>query len=178
MMLSILAGSVTMISCKNSEENNEETAEPMQNEMHQEETKMEHYEGEEMQAEFKDEATASLYSQYVAIKDALVNTDAETAKDKATELAENGDAEEIAAAAEKIATTEDVNKQREAFSELTKAMEAELEDALASGEIYKQFCPMAFEGKGDYWFANSKDIYNPYFGDKMMNCGRVEATLK
>jgi hypothetical protein len=84
----------------------------------------------------------------------------------------------VVAAARNISTTSDVNQQREAFSTLTQAMEAELEGAIASGEIYKQYCPMAFEGKGDSWFSNSTEIRNPYYGDKMLKCGRVEATIK
>jgi hypothetical protein len=57
-------------------------------------------------------------------------------------------------------------------------MEPVLRNALASGEIYKQYCPMAFEGKGDYWYSNSKDIFNPYYGNKMLKCGRVQETIK
>lgn len=136
------------------------------------------YPGEAISAEFKDENTARAYEFYVEIKDALVNTDAETTKTKAQELSEIGAKEGVTAAAQEIAASDDVNKQREAFSDLTVAMENQLEGALASGEIYKQYCPMAFEGKGDYWLSNSKDIFNPYYGDKMLKCGRVDATIK
>jgi hypothetical protein len=139
---------------------------------------MDTYEGEALNAEFKNENTAEIYNLYVEIKDAFVNTDAETASDKAAKLAEKaGENQEIASAATQIAESEDVNRQREDFSKLTAAMEPVLQDALESGEIYKQYCPMAFEGKGDYWYSNSKDIFNPYYGDKMLKCGRVEATL-
>jgi hypothetical protein len=183
MMLSLLAGALTMTSCRDAEEKKNEPAEPMQNEHHDgmdhsSHGEMKNYQSEELSAEFKDENTAETYKLYVAIKDALVNTDAETTQGKAEELVEAETSEEINAAAAKIAETKDVNTQREAFSELTKAMENQLEGALASGEIYKQYCPMAFEGKGDYWFSNSKDIFNPYYGDKMLKCGRVDATIK
>lgn len=187
MMLSLLAGTLSMTSCRDAEENKDEPAEPMQNEMHQEDEMddMDHsskktgkYEDQAMNAEFKDENTAAAYELYVEIKDALVNTDAETTQSKAQELAEAETSEEVSAAAKQIAATDDVNKQREAFSDLTVTMEKQLEGALASGEIYKQYCPMAFEGKGDYWLSNSKDIFNPYYGDKMLKCGRVEATIK
>lgn len=188
MMLSLVAGTLTMTSCRDAEDKKDEPAEPMQNEMHQDDDmegmdhssqgEMKNYQGEAMNAEFKDENTAEAYELYVGIKDALVNTDAETTQSKAQELAETEASEEVTAAATKIADTDDVNKQREAFSELTTAMEKQLEGALASGEIYKQYCPMAFEGKGDYWFSNSKDIFNPYYGDKMLKCGRVDETIK
>lgn len=188
MMLSLVAGTLTMTSCRDAEDKKDEPAEPMQNEMHQDDDmegmdhssqgEMKNYQGEAMNAEFKDENTAEAYELYVGIKDALVNTDAETTQSKAQELTETEASEEVTAAATKIADTDDVNKQREAFSELTTAMEKQLEGALASGEIYKQYCPMAFEGKGDYWFSNSKDIFNPYYGDKMLKCGRVDETIK
>lgn len=80
-------------------------------------------------------------------------------------------------ATKQLAEASDINKQREAFSKVTKGMESVLKGALSSGEIYKQFCPMAFEGKGDYWYSNSKEIRNPYYGDKMLKCGRIEEVL-
>ncbi len=179
-ILSLIAGSLVIFSCKN-EENKDDAPEPMQNEMHQpdEQAKMQAYEGEELQAQFKDENTGEIYTLYVAIKDAFVNTDAEAVSKNAAELAEKaGKNEGIAAIANTIAESNDVNKQREAFSKLTEAMDPVLMNALESGEIYKQYCPMAFEGKGDYWYSNSKDIFNPYYGDKMLKCGRVEATIQ
>ena len=178
-VLSLIAGSLAIFSCKN-DQNTKDAPKPMQNEMHQgdEQASMDTYEGEALNAEFKNENTAEIYNLYVEIKDAFVNTDAETASDKAAKLAEKaGENQEIASAATQIAESEDVNRQREDFSKLTAAMEPVLQDALESGEIYKQYCPMAFEGKGDYWYSNSKDIFNPYYGDKMLKCGRVEATL-
>jgi hypothetical protein len=37
---------------------------------------------------------------------------------------------------------------------------------------------MAFNNKGAYWISSSKDILNPYFGDKMLKCGRVDSEVK
>jgi len=181
-LLCLIAGSLVMFSCKN-EENKDDAPQPMQNEMHQPETDkqagVEAYEGEDLEAEFKDENTAEIYNLYVEVKDAFVNTDAKKASEKANELSEKAkDNEDVASIARSISKTEDVNKQREAFSKLTEAMEPILTNALASGEIYKQYCPMAFEGKGDYWYSSSKDIFNPYYGDKMLKCGRVEETVR
>ncbi|UJH89815.1 DUF3347 domain-containing protein [Antarcticibacterium sp. 1MA-6-2] len=184
-MFSLIAGSLTLNSCRNGEENKEDAAEPMQNEMREGERMNEDTEIEEnideTTAEFKDETTAMVYQHYIDIKKALVETDAAMAQERAKELVAQLETaevtEEFAAAARNISSSNDVNKQREAFSNLTAAMETRLEGALASGEIYKQYCPMAFEGKGDYWFSNSQEIRNPYYGDKMLKCGRVEATI-
>lgn len=40
--------------------------------------------------------------------------------------------------------------------------------------LYVAFCPTAFDGKGAYWITESKEIRNPYFGDKMPTCGKIE----
>src|SRR5690606_7128973 len=136
---------------------------------------------DEVTAEFKNKDMAMVYQHYINIKKALVQTDAEMAQDNAKQLVADLENTEtnagIANAARNISTSNDVNAQRTSFSELTKALESELDGALSSGEIYKQYCPMAFEGKGDYWFSNSEEIRNPYYGDKMLKCGRVEETI-
>ncbi|MFD1094133.1 DUF3347 domain-containing protein [Salegentibacter chungangensis] len=187
LFVALMAGSLSLTACGENKEKKEAAAEPMQHEMHEGEMKedmsseMQAYKEQETTAEFKDETVAKVYKQYLEIKDALVNTNAEEAKAAAEGLAsslEEAGKEEALAAAKNIAESDDVNKQREAFSKLTASMEGVLKGALKSGEIYKQFCPMAFEGKGDYWYSNSKDIYNPYYGEKMLKCGRVDATIK
>lgn len=170
--LSILA--LGFNSCKNNTEN-----EPTENEK-VEAVDTENYSaqmGMTNDIEFKETKTAELFDQYEGIKNALVATNAEAAAEHAVELVAVSDGE-IKAAASKIATETDVNIQREAFSELTVAMEMVLDGSLENGKIYKQFCPMAFEGKGDYWFSDSETIRNPYFGDKMLKCGRVEKTIQ
>lgn len=189
MMLSLVAGSLTLVSCRETKE--DEPTPPMQNEMHQEnmdhdmdgnDPMMNEENMDQTSAKFKDDKTAEVYNHYIAIKSALVKTDAALAQDHAKMMIasmENAEVNaELVSAARNIATSNDVNKQREAFSTLTATMETMLDGAIASGEIYKQYCPMAFEGKGDYWFSNSKEIRNPYFGDKMLKCGRIEATIK
>ncbi len=188
LVIALVSGSFTMYSCR--ETNKDEPAEPMQHEMREGEemdhngtTSMSEEEilNDEVTAEFQDDRIATVYQHYIQIKNALVKTDATLAQDRAKAMVANLENYEtnaaVATAARNISTTTDVNQQREAFSNLTKAMEAELEGAIASGEIYKQYCPMAFEGKGDSWFSNSTEIRNPYYGDKMLKCGRVEATL-
>jgi len=189
MMFTLVAGSLSMYSCKETKE--DEAAEPMQHEMregeemdHEMDNTMDEDQilNDEITAEFENQEIGALYQHYINIKNALVKTDATMVQDRAKEMVAALETNEtnapVAEAARKIATSSDVNQQREAFSELTRGMDSQLEGALASGEIYKQFCPMAFEGKGDSWFSNTKEIRNPYYGDKMLKCGRVEATIK
>ena len=42
--------------------------------------------------------------------------------------------------------------------------------------LYLIFCPMAFDGKGGYWFQDSETVANPYYGSKMLDCGDVQKT--
>jgi len=37
---------------------------------------------------------------------------------------------------------------------------------------------MAMNDKGASWLSASKQIKNPYFGEKMMTCGEVKETIK
>ncbi len=131
---------------------------------------------------FKEAQSGVIYTSYLAIKAALVNTDAVTAQTKAaamvTMLKTVKANEKALVAATAIASNTDVHKQRESFEVLTMATESLLKDAITSGEVYKQYCPMAFDGRGAYWLSDSKEIRNPYFGDKMLKCGLVQETYQ
>jgi Cu(I)/Ag(I) efflux system membrane fusion protein len=48
---------------------------------------------------------------------------------------------------------------------------------LKNANIYHQYCPMAFNDKGAYWMSNMEEIKNPYFGNKMLECGEVADIL-
>lgn len=43
--------------------------------------------------------------------------------------------------------------------------------------MYKMFCPMADNNAGAYWLSETKKVENPYFGAKMLTCGKVEEEL-
>ena len=53
-----------------------------------------------------------------------------------------------------------------------------VEANIATGKLYYQYCPMAFNNKGAYWLSNEEAIRNPYFGDKMLKCGLVERDIE
>lgn len=190
-MIGLIAGMLATVSCKQTTDEDKDASAPMQNEMHEgdidddahvEDQMLEISEDEnKAQAEFSDDKTAAAYEDYLEVKEAMVAADVEAAKEAAKDLAEvyaDGEQQKITNLAGHIATTDDIHRQRELFSELTAAMEPVLKNGIASGEIYKQFCPMAFEGKGDYWYSDTKTIRNPYFGEKMLNCGRTEETIQ
>lgn len=146
------------------------------------ETEPEIHEPASLQAEFKDSLIGEVYKKYNSVKSALVNSDVEKTKIAAKKLAESLEqvefSEEMKAMAIKIATVSDLEGQRDIFQYLTEEMTKLVEGNLASGNIYVQYCPMAFQGKGAYWLSNGKEIRNPYFGDRMLKCGEVKQVIE
>jgi len=175
--ISVLAVLAIFSSCKN--ETKETTPEVKTVETTQQ--KSAHTAGA-ISAEFDDAKLQSVFTAYVALKTALVNTDAKKASAEAsnlmTALANIGVEETTLKAAQNVVETDDVEVQRAAFVIITKEVEQMMEGAIASGVVYKQYCPMAFNNTGAYWLSESKEIRNPYFGDKMLKCGRIEAEIK
>ena len=184
LMVAALVASFGFYSCGENKEKKEETTTVMNEEMNSEEQtdSAETMDVEEViNVQFKETTTQTAFEHYIGIKSALVSSDNTEAQKHATMLLESlteAKAEQaLLDATKQLVEATDINKQREAFSKITKGMETVIAGALSSGEIYKQFCPMAFEGKGDYWYSTSSEIRNPYYGDKMLKCGRVEEVL-
>ncbi len=44
-------------------------------------------------------------------------------------------------------------------------------------ELYYQFCPMAKNNEGAYWISDTKEIVNPYMGQRMLTCGMTKEKL-
>ena len=135
-------------------------------------------------------------SAYLALKDALVSSDqgeagqaAATLKNVLAQLESalsegglpegwNGRLSQLQSGCEKVAAAADLEGQRSAFLELSNAM---IESAKAMGPLdkamYVQHCPMAFDNSGGDWLSDSQEVFNPYFGDKMLHCGTVKEAL-
>lgn len=129
---------------------------------------------------FTDGMTGKVFQNYQQIRVALVNSNPDEVNIAAGNLAESfaGEREEMKSMAIAMANTKDIEKQRELFSQFTEKVEPLFKESISEGAIYKQFCPMAFEGKGGYWISNSEEIRNPYYGEKMLKCGKVTETIK
>ena len=128
--------------------------------------------------DFKDEKLKQIYSAYIGLKDQLVATKFEEAKQQANGLAvalkDVAGCENAAIIAQKIADAADIKTQRAAFTGLNVELIPVFKQAeLTSGSIYVQHCPMANNGDGGDWLASEEKIQNPYYGDEMMECGRV-----
>lgn len=139
----------------------------------------------------------TLLENYITIKDQLVESSAEGASKAAAELLNNLKAfqsdglpepqkifyrqhiEGMEKFIRNISEKKELEVQREHFSAITKHMYVLSKAFKANQEtLYYQHCPMAFKKNGGYWLSDAQEIRNPYFGDKMMNCGEVTEVLK
>lgn len=137
------------------------------------------------------------FQAYLKVKDAFVASDAALVKAEATKLKGilkavdpkmlSGPAlndwsnylNNLDMALVDILATDDLEAQRTAFSNLSDNLYKSIKAyGLGTATAYYEFCPMAFNDQGAYWLSDSKEIRNPYFGDKMLKCGRVTEELK
>lgn len=144
---------------------------------------------------FRDQLTA-FYDAYVSMKDAFVETDAGKVKSRSRDAIKaledvdmtllEGDAhmqwmdqlEGLEKTLELISESDDIEKQRKAFLELNNTFYRTVKTfGLNRDTVYYQYCPMADNDQGGYWFSNEEEIRNPYFGDMMLKCGEVRETI-
>ncbi len=138
-----------------------------------------------------------VYKDYLKLKDAFVETDAEKAGSLAEILLVNINTtdsnplteeqlkqwlrgkEMIVKGLNIIKGEKDINKQREGFSIVSEGMYNNLKTfGLKDLTIYQQHCPMAFEKQGANWLSDKETVANPYFGNQMKECGEVTHVLK
>ncbi|MTE26474.1 DUF3347 domain-containing protein [Winogradskyella ouciana] len=65
--------------------------------------------------------------------------------------------------------------QREHFKVLSKDIIDMVAITGASNKLYEQYCPM-YE-KGSAWLSMNKEVRNPYYGSKMLKCGKVQREI-
>jgi hypothetical protein len=131
---------------------------------------------------FKDAKVETAYKDYIQLKNALVASKTEEAKDAAgklkTSLASVKDGKNAMAEAAKISKATGLDEIRKTFASLSSEMKTVVKAGQVSkGELYLEYCPMANNNAGAYWLSNEKEIKNPYFGDKMLKCGSVKETI-
>jgi hypothetical protein len=103
-------------------------------------------------------------------KSALTQAQKKTYEDVEADASEN--AEHIGANGGKI------EHQREHFVLLSKDV-YDLVKAFGGGQVlYKDFDPMANNGKGAFWLSEIKEIKNPYMGKAMLTSGSVKEEIK
>ena len=133
----------------------------------------------------QDSSRSVLLNSYYNLKDALVKSNSNAAVASATELVKNITGLEKTAAVEEsraallkdataISATKDIKVQRQRFAALSANMLILAKAVKLSTEpVYQQYCPM----QNASWLSNSKTIRNPFYGNAMLSCGSVKATL-
>ncbi len=118
-----------------------------------------------------DEAKAKEFS--AVLKKSLENLDvSKYREEQQTELKEI--VEDAIEHAEHISESP-IAHQREHFKILSKDVTDMFVITGTENTLYQQFCPM-YDG-GSAWLSMSKDIKNPYYGSKMMSCGKVQKEI-
>ena len=141
-----------------------------------------------------------LLAAYYNLKDALVASDSVKANDASKALVIHADSlrineimgdstgmiketartftATISGSAQALIKEKTLEAKRKEFEMLSDAMWSLTRTVKYDGEkVYYQYCPMAFDNKGAYWLSNQAVIRNPYFGDEMLECGKVEDSL-
>ena len=155
---------------------------------------MEMHEGQEQTIEktgetssyvrFENESTTKIINAYLDLKDQLVATDGEKASESARtfvavlEKYESETKKSLKMEVQQIADTTDPAAQRATFDLVSQQMLVLAKSTpLAEGKLYKQYCPMAKNNEGAFWLSASDQIRNPYFGDNMLKCGKVQREI-
>lgn len=138
----------------------------------------------------------SLLDDYLEIKNALVESSTEEARIAAGKMLgkiknfEGSDLpeeqknfyeariEEMSDDLRFMAQNNALDKHRDHFAVVTKNTYALAKALNTQSTLYYQYCPMAFNNNGGYWLSAQEEIRNPYFGDKMLKCGRIEETIE
>lgn len=133
---------------------------------------------------------------YLLLKDAFVSTDSKLAVSTAQQVMEalskvdmslvKGDAHlywmeqltALQAHSKKITELTDVEEQRKQFDFLSQALIKSIKVfGLSESTLYVQHCPMANNNEGADWISKDEAVKNPFYGDKMLSCGVVKATI-
>jgi copper chaperone CopZ len=133
-----------------------------------------------------------VFDHYFLLKYALVKTDAAMASMKARDLFEAINFvkmesltmdehmvwmkvyKNLVADVKNISETEDIKIQRDFFKSVSKNMYELMKVSKTDSPTYYQYCPMVKAN----WLSKEKEVKNPYYGSKMMNCGKTIETIK
>ncbi|WP_026754893.1 efflux RND transporter periplasmic adaptor subunit [Sediminibacter sp. Hel_I_10] len=138
-----------------------------------------------------------VFDDYILLKDALVNDDAKGAQQAGKQINQSlkkvdmkllSDEKahnhwmtiqkELKTSANSIENDSDIATQRAHFKHLSAHMISSVQLFGVNENVYIQFCPMADNNKGAYWISLEKEVRNPYYGEAMLTCGEVNATLQ
>jgi hypothetical protein len=165
----------------------------------QEKEKMNHDHGDmkmdhsKMMNKNSDAKAEAILSDYFNLKDALVGDDTKKAAQEGSKLVaslkafdassyskenqeELADIIEDATEHAKHISESAIDHQREHFKTLSKDITDLVAITGTKSTLYEQFCPMY--DKGSAWLSTSKEVKNPYYGSRMLKCGKVQKTIQ
>lgn len=179
---------LTIISCKDAKKENTQDS-IVHSEMNH--NKMDKF-NNMMDENSQNSGVQKVLADYMILKDALVETDknkAAKAGDKLNNTLSKFDISGFTVEqqkelkdiitdakehAEHIGRSE-IDHQREHFKTLSKDIMDMVAITGTKNTLYQQFCPM-YDG-GSTWLSLNKEIKNPYYGSKMLKCGKVQKEI-
>ncbi|RYM33255.1 DUF3347 domain-containing protein [Brumimicrobium glaciale] len=72
----------------------------------------------------------------------------------------------------------DIHHQREHLVMLSLDMKDLIEIVGTDQKVYEAYCPMANNNKGAIWITNKNVVENPYMGQSMPKCGKINGEIK
>ena len=129
--------------------------------------------------EFMDGLIGKVWHIYLEMRMALNDHDEDQVQQSARSMAESfsPDLMNLKSLSLKLSETEDIEAQRKIYAQLTQELGPLFEDALTAGSIYKMYCPLAFNNKGAYWYADVEETSNPYLDEDHPECRSLEKTI-
>jgi uncharacterized protein YhaN len=179
--------SLTAMSCKDNKK--QDSSDALHSEMNHDKMNTSN---DMMDSNSQNSDAQKVLADYMALKDALV----ETNKDKAAKAGnklnntlsefdvssftaeQQKELKDIIADAKEHAEhigKSEMDHQREHFKTLSKDITDMVAITGTENTLYQQFCPM-YDG-GSAWLSMNKDIKNPYYGSKMLKCGKVQKEI-
>lgn len=148
------------------------------------------------ESEEADRELKEVYDHYFALKDALVKTDGREGSARAGELLNALNAvkmnelsheahmvwmdvkDDLVTDTKQMAGSNDVEHQRGHFVALSDNLYQLMKVSGQESPTYYQHCPMANDGEGANWLSKESVVKNPYYGSKMLSCGKTVETLE
>ena len=200
-ILAIIVATLTVVSCKDAKkENNNENAHHSEMSTDEDHSNMNHdnsdghHEGEKKEMAMSGDGNSQvILNDYFNLKDALVSDDNAKAKELGatlvislnnldissnysdTQKADLKDIIEDAVEHAEHISESPMEHQREHFKILSKDVTDMVAITGTANTLYEQFCPM-YDG-GSAWLSRNEEILNPYYGSKMLNCGKVQKEI-
>jgi Cu(I)/Ag(I) efflux system membrane fusion protein len=143
------------------------------------------------------DALKPLFTEYLSMKDALINDNLENAKKAGSNILKTVDglnmalftgeshnvwmglSSDLKNTLQHVQHFKTLEEIRKAFQQVSNTIIG-LETSFNPNDeaLYVMHCPMANNNKGADWLSTSKEVKNPYYGQSMLTCGEVTKEIK